>query len=166
MTHFNAPLYPIKDDPEKNETLRKQMNADAAVKSYRSAGVPADKIVLGVPFYGRGWSGVKNARDGLFQKPGPTLPRGTWEAGVYDYKDLAANYFGKFTRHWHKEAQVPWLFDSKNGVMISYDDPESLKIKAEYVRKYDLGGVMIWELSADDSRRSLLNALYQVLRKK
>ena len=141
------------------------MNADAAVKAYRAAGVAADKIVLGVPFYGRGWAGVKNVKDRLFQKPGPTLPRGTWEAGVYDYKDLAANYTAKFTRHWHKEAKVPWLFDHRAGVMISYDDPESLKIKAEYVLKHELGGVMIWELSSDDAKSSLLRAVHGVLRK-
>jgi chitinase len=165
-THFNAPLYAIKNDPTKDETIRKHFNGDSAVKAYRAAGVPPDKLVLGVPFYGRGWAGVKDRDHGLFQKPAKALPRGTHEAGVFDYKDLAANYQGKFARHWHKEAMVPWLYDSKSGIMITYDDPESLKIKAEYVAKNDLGGIMLWELSGDDAKSSLLNALHGVLRKK
>ena len=139
---------------------------DAAVKGYLAAGVLAEKIVVGVPFYGRGWGGVKNVNDGLYQPHGPAAPMGTWEAGVWDYKDLAANYVGKVKRHWHDEAKVPWLFDEKKGVMISYDDPQSLKIKAEYVKEKNLGGVMIWEQSADDKEASLLKALHGVLRGK
>ncbi len=166
LTHFNAPLYPIRDDPSTDETVRKRFNADAAVRAYRAAGVPADRIVLGVPFYGRGWQGVKKAGNGLFQKPGPGLPKGTWEPGVFDYRDLVVNYIGKYRRFRHPEAKVPWLYDDNSGVMISYDDAESLKIKAEYVRKHDLGGVMAWELSADDARATLLGTLHEVLRRK
>ena len=117
--------------------------------------------MLGVPFYGRGWSGVKNVNNGLYQPHGKTPPKGTWEAGIFDYKDLAANYLGKFKRHWHDEAKAPWLYDEKTGVMISYDDAESLRIKAEYANEHRLGGVMFWELSADDAKSTLLNALHK-----
>jgi chitinase len=44
-------------------------------------------------------------------------------------------------------------------MMVSYDDPESLRLKAAYVKSNHLGGVMIWELSQDDDVGSLLNAL-------
>jgi chitinase len=163
-TNFNAPLYPSKADPSKDELIRTRFNADSAVRTYLDAGVPPEKVVLGVPFYGRGWGGVKG-EDGLFQPHAPNAPRGTWEAGVWDYKDLAKNYVGKNRRFWSDEAKVPWLYDEKAGVMISYDDPESLKIKAEYARKNKLGGVMIWELSADD-KGALLDALVDGLREK
>lgn len=163
ITHFNAPLYPIKADPGSDETVRKHFNVDSAVRGYLDAGVPGEKILLGVPTYGRGWGGVKESKDGLFQKPG-AAPPGTWEAGMFDYKDLAANYEGKFQRFWHKETQVPWLYDVKKGIMISYDDPESLKIKAEYARTNGLGGVMIWEISADDKKSSLLEAINKGLK--
>jgi chitinase len=164
LTNFNAPLYPSSKDPTPDETIRKYFNADSAVKAYLKAGVPADKLVLGVPLYGRGWGGVKNINDGLYQPPVKNLPQGTWEAGVFDYKDLAKNYVGKFKRFWHDEAKVPWLFDEKKGIMISYDDAESLRIKAEYVKQHKLGGVMFWELSADDNQATLLNSLYGALR--
>jgi chitinase len=135
------------------------------VKGYLAAGVPAAKIVVGVPFYGRGWAGVANVNNGLYQKPGPTLPKGTWEVGVFDYKDLAANHVEKYQRFWNDEAKVPWLYNARTGVMISYDDPESLRIRAEYIRRHNLGGAMVWELSADDAKSSLLTTLHEVLRK-
>jgi len=90
LTNFNAPLYPAQADPSADESIRKHFNVDAAVKGYLAAGVP-EKLVLGVPFYGRGWSGVKKDTQALYQPHGPNLPKGTWEAGVFDYKDLAAN---------------------------------------------------------------------------
>lgn len=165
-TNFNAALFPAKADPTKDEVIRTKFNASAAVTAYLAAGVPAEKLVLGVPFYGRGWSGVKPANDGLFQAHNKQLPQGTWEAGVFDYKDIAANYLGKRgKRFWHDEAKVPWLFDAQTGLVISYDDPESLKLKAEYARDKKLGGVMIWELSADDAKNSLLDALNAGLKK-
>jgi chitinase len=166
LTNFNAPLYPSSKDPSADETVRKSFNVDSAVKAYLAAGVPADKLVVGVPFYGRGWGGVKNVNDGLYQPRAQALPKGTWEAGVFDWKDLAANQVGKSRCFWHDEAKVPWLYDEKSGVMISYDDPESLRQKAEYVRKNNLGGVMFWELSADDAQATLLGALHEVLRGK
>lgn len=163
LTNFNAALYPSAADPTKDETIRKQFNVDAAVKGYRKAGVPAEKIVVGVPFYGRGWTGVADVNRGLYQ-PHKGLPRGTWEAGVFDYKDIAAHYASKLPRHWHDEAKAAWLFDPVKGLLISYDDAESIRGKAEYVKKAGLGGVMIWEVSADDAKRSLLKAIHQGLR--
>lgn len=155
--HFNAPLYAIKNDPAQDE-VSKKLNVDAAVRTYLAAGVPPEKVVVGVSFSGRGWAGVGKESNGLFQAK-KSIPKGTWEEGIFDYKDLAKNYIDKFQRHWHDEAKVPWLYDQKFGLMISYDDPESLKIKAQYVRDKKLGGVMCWELSADDAKSTLLNAL-------
>jgi chitinase len=164
VTNFNAALYPAKGDPNKDEAVRKHFNADSAVRGYLKAGMPAEKIVLGVPFYGRGWGGVKDVNNGLYQNRAAALPRGTWEPGVWSYKDLAANYAGKkYRRFWHKEARVPWLYDARAGIMITYDDPQSLRTKAADVQKRKLGGVMCWELSDDDARSSLLGALHAVL---
>ncbi len=162
LTNFNAPLYASKDDPATDETVRRRFNVDAAVQGYLDAGVPADKIVVGVPFYGHGWGGVKDVNHGLYQPHGRTAPHG----GSWDYRDLAANYLGKLPRYWHADAKVPWLYDAKNGVMISYDDAESLKLKAEYVRQKKLGGAMIWELTADAKDWPLLDALHGALRGK
>ena len=66
---------------------------------------------------------------------------------------------GTWTRHWSETGQVPWIWNSTTGVMISYDDAESLCIKRDYAVARGLGGTMIWELSADDGANSLTEAL-------
>ena len=64
--------------------------------------MPRDKLVVGVPFYGRGWHGVKDVNRGLYQPHGPGLPKGTWENGVFDYRDLAE----VFPSFWQSEFAV------------------------------------------------------------
>lgn len=157
-TGFHAPLYASPADPGEGD-----LDVHAAVQAYLAAGVPADKLVLGVPFYGRGWAGVPDVAHGLYQ-PVTHLPRGTWEQGAFDYKDLANNYvdLNGYIRYWHEQAKTPWLYNPETQIFITYDDPESLALKAEYVKEWNLGGVMFWELSADDG--SLLGTLYAGLR--
>jgi chitinase len=161
-TNFNAALYASAMDPTPDPVARESFNVDAAMQAYIGAGVPASKLTMGVPFYGRGWSGVSGG-DGLFRPAsGPASP-GTWEAGVFDYHDLVTNYVPTYERHVHPEAEVPWLFNPATGVMISYDDPESLTNKAQYVLDNGLGGVMFWELSGDTSDGALIGALHSTL---
>jgi GH18 family chitinase/endonuclease YncB( thermonuclease family) len=159
VTNFNAPLHASTSDPSPTN-IRTKFNDDAAVQAYRAAGVPAAKIVLGVPFYGRAFKGVPNANGGLYQAF-DGVPQGTWNdgSGMYDFWDIEQHFLSTYTRHWQAEAKVPWLFNPATGIMISYDDPESLQAKAGYAKAKDLGGVMIWELSQDDASNKLVHAL-------
>lgn len=162
ITNFNAPLFAAADDPS-SAARRQTHNVDAAIQTYLAAGVPGQKLVVGVAFSGHGWSGVQDTNHGLFQSH-TGVPAGTWEpGGVFDYRDLAMNYLGRFTRYWHGQAKVPWLYSAAEQVMITYDDPESLAVKADYIREKGLGGVMAWQLSADDAAHSLVLALRQHL---
>jgi GH18 family chitinase len=156
-TDFGAPLYPPSDDPAP-AAIRLTYNVDAAVKAYLEARVPADKLVVGVPFIGTGWQGVPPAQDGLYQ-PNTGPGKGTWEPGRYDYKDISANYLPTYTRHWHEDAQVPWLYDPATGILITYEDPQSLTAKVNYVTRNQLGGIMIWQLAADDTPHTLLSTI-------
>jgi chitinase len=162
-TGHNAALYPNTDSPFTSEATS---NAHAAIQNYLDGGVPADKVVMGVPFYGRGWSGVPNVEMGLFQSS-TGLPSGTWESGVFDYNDLHDNYVGAagWTRTWDKQSQVPWLYNAAQSTMISYDDEESLAIKANYIIDNNLGGAMFWELSGDTSDSLLSDTLAELLKK-
>ncbi len=162
FTNFNAPLYASSTDPSTDPDVRERLNASSATQAYVEAGAPSNKVVLGVPFYGRGWAGVADQNHGLYQSFS-SLPVGTWEAGVFDYADLEVNYLPTYQRYVHAEAQVPWLYSPQAGVMISYDDPESLTRKAQYVLQHGLGGVMFWELSADTSDSALLDAIGDAL---
>jgi chitinase len=154
ITAFHAPLFASSDDPRKDA---KRLSADAAVKTYLAAGVPPSKIVLGVPFYGRGWTGAAPTSHGLFQKharPTPEKSRDTWT-----YKEITTMYG---TQYYHPEAQAPWLYDDRTGNLVTFDNPRSLAAKADYVLKQRLGGVMIWEITEDDG--TLLPALSTALK--
>jgi chitinase len=156
-TGFNAALHPVPGHPE-------QASASASVEAYRKAGVPAEKIVLGVPFYGRGWVGVRDENNGLFQPRERAAAKGQ-RVGPDEYKEIQADRDGKpGKRFWHEQAKVPWMWNPQTRVFVSYDDPQSLRAKAQYARDNKLGGVMFWELEHDDDQSSLLNALHEGLK--
>jgi GH18 family chitinase len=155
VTSFHNALYAATDDPPSESDL---LNGAAAVQAYEAEGVPPAKITLGVPFYGRGWKNVGVTNDGLFQSHGG-LPPGTYEAGLFEYRDLAANYIPTYTRGFHPGARVPWLYDAGTEIMISYEDPQSLAEKVIYSGVEGLAGLMIWELSSDDDLHTLLNGI-------
>jgi chitinase len=152
VSNFNAPLYSSPEDPSSTPGG----NADAAIQNYLGRGVPSDKLVLGVPFYGRAVQGVANVNGGLFQSFTAT-PMGTWDdagtgaTGMFDYADIAVNYLGQpgIDAYRDTDSGVPWLHEPSIGFFLSYDDRESLELKKEYVLANELGGVMIWEMSSD-----------------
>jgi chitinase len=148
ITNFNAPLYKSSADPATDLLVRDHLNVDAAVRAYLQAGIPTQKIVVGVPFYGRGWQGVPDHDYGLFQ-PASGPAQGPKEPGVFDYIEIVERYLPVYRRYWHPEAKVPWLYNPEEGIMISYDDAESVRVKAEYVKEHSLGGMMFWEMSQD-----------------
>jgi chitinase len=159
LTSFNAPLFAAGSNPDEG-----QISADSAVRDYLAAGVPPEKLVLGVPFYGHAWAAVKNENHGLFQSHGEKAaqPPG---GGEWTYRIIASRPTGELgQRFWNDTAKVPWLYNAKTGLMVSYDDPESLRAKTAYVREKRLGGVMIWELSQDDAQSSLLKTLNEGLK--
>jgi len=154
IAHFNAPLHAAASDPTPF------YNVDSTVALYLRGGVPARKIVIGVPFYGRAYGGVHGMNGGLFQPATP--PPREWATGL-DYRQIAARNLTTqgFTRFWSSEARVPWLHNDSLGVFVSYDDAESIGLKAEYARERGLGGVMIWEIGGDDG--TLLRAIHDRL---
>jgi GH18 family chitinase len=149
--HGNLYMHP-KDDT--------QLSADRAVRDYLAAGVPADKIVLGVPFYGRGWGNVAPADDGLYQSGGPVK-----EKIEMRYGTLATQMVGKngWVRRWDPIAQAPFLWNADKRIFITYDDPESLQIKSRYILENGLRGAMFWQYYSDPTG-ALLDTLFTELR--
>jgi chitinase len=144
ITNFNAPLYASKGDPTP------ELNVDASMRAFLDAGVPSDKLLVGIPFYAHGYGAVPNINDGLFQR-GTGTPVG-WKAMDGDWRVLSQSRLRdpRYVRHWEANAQVPWLYDSTTGTWVSYDDPQSVAAKVRYVREHSLGGVVIWELGGDN----------------
>lgn len=160
IAHFNAPLDAPAGDPTPENTAR------ASIEAYIAAGAPPHKLVLGVPFYGYGYAGVDSVRNGLFQKgsskAADSASPNPWTGALRFYRISEAMRSG-FTRYWDAKASVPWLYDARTRTWITYDDAESLALKADFARRHKLGGIMIWELSGDDG--TLLPAIRNRLRK-
>ncbi|MEV4062883.1 glycoside hydrolase family 18 protein [Nonomuraea dietziae] len=133
-------------------------SVDQTVRDYLTRGAPARKIVVGVPAYGQGWTGVTAGGDGLYQPATGPAP-GRWAAGSEDYKDLV-NKPGK--RHRDLRTGTMWLYDGNE--FWSYDDPAVMAQKAAYIRLKGLGGSMMWSIDQDDAKASLTSALYRILR--
>lgn len=155
VTGFNAPLYDSTANPPEGGS------ADATISGLLALGVPPEKLNLGVPFYGKGWTGVAATNDGLHQ-PFTGITEGE---GSFDYRMLAADQVESYSRFWSDTAQVPWLYDAESETMITYDDPESMAAKAAYVREHGLGGIMFWEVTQDSADSALLTAIWNGLRR-
>jgi chitinase len=150
LTGNHAALFTDPDDPKKE-------SVDTTVKAFESAGVPAQKIVLGLPFYGHLWGGVPNVRRGLFQ-PGKAVPNTN-----VSYSAITSTMLGHgFTRYWDAASQVPYLYNEDTRMFVSYEDPQSLALKCQYVLSHRLAGVMFWDYFSD-ARGELLRTVDQSL---
>lgn len=133
------------------------ISVDSVIAYYLHQGVSADKLVVGMPFYGHGWTGVPNQNHGLFQPATGPAP-GTWEAGSEDYEVLNTKLTaGQFTRYWDMNAKAAWLFNGTD--FWTYDDPQTICYKTAYIRHNRLRGVMFWELSGDTTDGQLIAAI-------
>jgi chitinase len=153
VTGHNSPLY-SQSQGEASFSL------DAAYKLYHETyGVPAVKINVGVGFYGRSFKGT--ALFGPHQGP---------DASTFSMDDGSPMYYnivkamagGSYQRFWDAKSQVPYAVDAARNSMVSYDDPESVKLKAAYVKEKKSRGVIIWEITGDvmeDGSTPLLDAI-------
>jgi chitinase len=152
ITGNHSPLYADPADP-------KAASSSDTVRAFQKAGVPAEKILLGVPFYGHEWGEVKDQNHGLFQV-GKPVPGAYTPFNVIDTTMLAAG----FTRFWDDAAKVPYVYNPQQRIFVSYEDPESLKLKCQYIRSQKLAGIMFWEYFGD-SRGKLLQTINTELHK-
>jgi chitinase len=143
VTGHHAPLFTNPADP-------KRVSADQSVREYQQAGVSAEKLVLGVPFYGHSWGEVSDQNHGLFQ-PGKPLSN-----AYVSYGDISEGKLDNgFIRYWDPIASVPYLYNAEKRVFVSYEDPESLRLKCNYIVDHKLAGIMFWEYSSDSSEEML-----------
>ena len=128
-----------------------------AVDLHVKAGVPLHKIHLGIPFYGRKWTGVKSAENhGLFQEAESV-------GDIIFYRQIAPCLRDDaYQQHWDQAAQAPYLWNPEEAVFISYENARSIAAKMRYLKEKGLGGAMFWEYS-DDPEGELLEALDQAL---
>ena len=166
-TNFNAPLFHADGD-----TSDPKYNIHSSVTALLENGLPRNKLVVGMSFYGRGFSSVDPGPkgDGLYQAYSGK-PYGTWPdehdqgSGVYDYYDLRDNYIGKgdWQSHYSTEAEAAYLYSPSKRIFIGYDNPTTIWAKCSYVISRGLGGSMIWDLSMDRGNQ-LLYTIHEALK--
>ncbi|HUL97595.1 MAG TPA: glycoside hydrolase family 18 protein [Usitatibacter sp.] len=152
-----APLYADPLDPAGT-------NVDATVTMYLEAGVPARKLTLGVPFYGKGWTGCEPGPRGDGQYQPCKAPVSDPPEATYEFSKLAdAGYFAGAGLARHRSAAgVPYLYDPASRTFISYDDEASVRDKMRYAVQRGLRGAMYWEI-AQDRNHELAAAIAQEL---
>ncbi len=177
-----APLYDSGDpsDPDKDMSVSTFINV-----LLDDLQVPAERVIMGLPFYGRGWDNVAAGPngDGLYQASSQTaLLMGSWDdtagenSAAFDYGDLkdgkAKNVHqyildgvgtgnDGFIEYWSETCKVPYLYNSTTGAFISYDNPRSITEKVKFAMNKGLAGVFTWEFSQDDNELSLVKAMAQ-----
>ncbi|MFI0922503.1 glycosyl hydrolase family 18 protein [Streptomyces sp. NPDC021012] len=124
-------------------------NSAEAIAKYKAKGVPANKLLLGIGFYGRGWTGVTQAAPGG-TATGPA--QGTYEQGIEDYKVLKNSCPATGT-----VAGTAYAYCGTN--WWSYDTPATVNAKMSWAKNQGLGGAFFWEFSGDTSNGELVGAI-------
>lgn len=141
-----------------SDSVANQNSADKAIIVYIQAGVPVQKMVMGVAFYGRGYITPTADRHGFNQKPVSNV-----KGGGYSYiKDSVLTQPGN-TAYWDDKAKAPYIFNETTKTFITYDDERSVKYKCQYVKEHKMAGVMFWEYS-NDPKGYLLNAITEAFK--
>ena len=143
MDFVNIMAYNMGAPPEYHHSAlypsaRTKLSCEESVAKHNAAGIPLEKLVLGAPFYGR-----DAQHDETY------------------YKDLLTGMMasGTYTERWDDDAKVPYLTDAAGYMVMSYDNAQSLGLKAEFVKKKGLKGAMYWAIQGDDPDWTLAKAL-------
>ncbi|HAF99941.1 glycosyl hydrolase family 18 protein [Paenibacillus lactis] len=146
LGHHNAPLFYDKALPTRSAARNHVLGG---LMGHLNGGVPPHKLIVGVPYYGKGWDGC--GPNGQYQacKGGSSV--GTWESALFDFSHLENDYIGKngYKRYWNEYAKVPYLYNDQNNVFITYNDETTMMYTASLVKTLDIAGVMSWDISGD-----------------
>jgi len=146
IANHNAPLY-YDTNLKKPDSDSSRNHVLGGVEGHLKGGVPEHKLVLGLPFYGKAWSGCEAA--GQYMEC-TSYPEGSWEKGIYDYSDIIS-FIGTdgYERYWNDAAKVAYLYSPEQETFVTYNDLTSMLYGASLVKSKNLAGVMSWEVSGD-----------------
>ncbi|KAL8597656.1 hypothetical protein ACOMHN_031591 [Nucella lapillus] len=146
QTGHNSPLYARSEETGDDRTL----NVDFAAQYWMKGGAPREKLILGVPLYGRTFTLASTDH----HQVGDPAPKGgqagqfTREAGFLSYYEVCKMKQEGGQQGFIEDQRVPYLYHE--GQWVGYDSPESLREKVRYVKQNGFGGVMVWALPLDD----------------
>lgn len=143
VNFVNIMTYDMGSPPYHHSGLYKSENTrfsvDEAVKAHVEQGMPINKLVMGIPFYGRANESIKNA----------------------DYRNLIE--LSDLDEKWDEVSKVPYLTDKNGKTVCGYDNAKSIAIKCQYIKDNGMLGAMYWEYNGDDNNGTLRKALYNGL---
>ena len=154
-----------------NPAASDSLNVDAVVGKFLSYGVDSRKLIVGTPFYSRGWKGVipDGSVEGLkgFFSLASGGAHGVWDGGIAGgmnpyYRVVEMEKDPAFAKYYDDAAKAPYLYSESKREMYTYENKQSLSEKIRYVKSKKLGGLIIWELSGDlpaSSEDSLLSVI-------
>jgi len=141
-----------------SESYQNRSAANIAIDGFIKAGVPVEKLVMGIAFYGRIYQLKKGGSKGL----GDPVDKQIQGKGYTYIKDSLINK-NEYYRYWDNPAQAPYLYNFYKGIFVTYDDEESVQAKCKYVKDNGMGGVMFWEYSSDP-KEYLLDEINKALK--
>ena len=147
VDYVNIMAYDLDEAPHHHSALkdsRAYKDCDRAVRAYLDKGINPAKLVLGIPFYGRhSWS---------------TSPT------AISYKKILQLDRSQFRRNqWDAVANCPYVETMQGVFYCGYDNPRSIAIKGDWVRKEGMRGLMYWEYDQDDANGTLRTAVWNAV---
>lgn len=131
--YHHAPLF--------RSALTGGTSCEEAVEAHVKAGIPARRLVLGIPFYGHGIENISY---------------------FINYKEIIKLINnGTYIRKWDAQAQVPYLINSDERMVCTYEDAESINLKCQFIHEKGLRGGMYWDYDGDDAQGTLRKAIYK-----
>ncbi|KAJ0030077.1 hypothetical protein Pint_14761 [Pistacia integerrima] len=137
FTSAHAALY----DPTSN------VSTDYGISAWISRGLSANKMVLGLPFYGYAWTLANPVENGIgAPATGAAIRRG----GAINYKDIR-DYVLRYGANVMFNATYVVNYCTVGSTWISFDDVEVVRIKVAYAKDKKLRGYIAWETPYDDN---------------
>ena len=149
LDFVNIMAYDVANPPKHHTTLYRselsgRITVEEAVEAHLKAGVPKEKLLLGMPLYGRG------------DHSNPTL----------DKFVKTGNTAGKYFRRWDDVGKVPYLVDESEQLVWAYDNAVSLAYKCRFIIEKDLRGGMYWECTEDTPLQEGMRTIHMWLMNK
>ncbi|KAB0800036.1 hypothetical protein PPYR_07916 [Photinus pyralis] len=145
-TGHNAPLY----SPSSDSEWRKQLSVDYAASLWVKLGAPKDKLIIGMPTYGRSFT-LSNS--GRYKVNSPATGGGkegvyTKESGFLAYYEVCEMLRNGASYIWDDEMKVPYAVQGDQ--WVGFDDERSIRHKMKWIKDNGYGGAMVWTVDMDD----------------
>lgn len=146
MDFVNVMNYDMASAPQHHSGMyRSEMSpgitCEEGILAHVEAGVPMEKLVFGMPFYGRASGALE---------------------GFNDYKNIVQLPEDKFTIEWDDTAKAPYVVEVKSGdVVCTFDDPRAIAIKCDYIAEKGMRGAMYWDYDGDTEDHTLARAVWE-----